>query len=52
MVEIPEASVLATQIAAALGGRRILRVEAGGTPHKLAWFYGEPTDVPAAIEPS
>ncbi len=42
MLEIPEASVLARQINETLAGKRIIEVTAAHTPHKFAWFSGEP----------
>ncbi|TCL76947.1 formamidopyrimidine-DNA glycosylase [Hydrogenispora ethanolica] len=42
MIELPEAVTLARQIAATIGGRRIRKVTAAHSPHKFAWFYGDP----------
>ncbi|MEN6389913.1 MAG: endonuclease VIII [Syntrophomonas sp.] len=42
MLEIPEASFIASQIRSSLGGKKIHQVVTAYTPHKLAWFYGEP----------
>ena len=42
MIELPEAAVLAAQIRETLAGRRISRAVAAGSPHKFAWFYGDP----------
>jgi formamidopyrimidine-DNA glycosylase len=42
MLELPEAVNMAGQINAAIDGKRIKGVTAGYTPHKLAWYYGEP----------
>lgn len=42
MLEIPEANVLARQINDTLAGKRIIEVTAAHTPHKFAWFSGEP----------
>jgi formamidopyrimidine-DNA glycosylase len=41
MIELPEALHIANQINDTVHGRRIVRVTAGHTPHKLAWYYGE-----------
>lgn len=41
MVEIPEAHCLARQLEARCGGRKIVSVTAGHTPHKFAWYYGD-----------
>ena len=42
MLELPEALVLAGQINERVRGRRVVRAEAGGTPHRFAFFQGEP----------
>lgn len=42
MLEIPEAAVLAQQINHTVSGKRILNVTAGQSPHKFAWFFGDP----------
>ena len=42
MIEIPEALTLAEQINATIVGKRITNVTAAGTPHKFAWYYGDP----------
>jgi formamidopyrimidine-DNA glycosylase len=42
MLELPEASVVAEQINRSLQGKRIMNVNANQTPHKFAWFYGDP----------
>jgi formamidopyrimidine-DNA glycosylase len=42
MIEIPEAVVLARQIDVTLKGKTIRRVVAGHTPHKFAWYTGDP----------
>jgi formamidopyrimidine-DNA glycosylase len=42
MIEIPEAVSLSRQITGRLEGKTIQTVVAGHTPHKLAWFYGDP----------
>jgi formamidopyrimidine-DNA glycosylase len=43
MIELPEAVNLASQITDTIAGKRIAVVIAAHTPHKLAWYYGEPT---------
>ncbi len=43
MIELPEAVNLAGQINDAILGKRIAGVVAAHTPHKLAWYYGEPS---------
>jgi len=42
MIELPEAAVLARQIEETLSGKRIKSVIAAQTPHKLAWYFGDP----------
>lgn len=42
MIELPEAVTLARQISANLAGRVIRDVAAGASPHKFAWFKGDP----------
>jgi formamidopyrimidine-DNA glycosylase len=42
MMELPEALNIAGQINGTIHGKRIASVIAAQTPHKLAWYYGEP----------
>ena len=42
MIELPEALNLAGQISDTIHGKRVASVIAVQTPHKLAWYYGEP----------
>ncbi|MHB1483059.1 MAG: endonuclease VIII [Saccharofermentanales bacterium] len=44
MIEIPESNTLARQINATLIGRSIQKVIANHSPHKFAWFSGNPDD--------
>jgi formamidopyrimidine-DNA glycosylase len=44
MIELPEAVVLSKQVTGTLAGKRITRVEANRTPHKFAWFSGDPAN--------
>lgn len=44
MIELPEATVLARQIADTLLGKEIVGVAAAKSPHKFAWYYGDPQD--------
>jgi len=44
MIELPEAAVLAEQISEAVSGKRIKSVIAAHTPHKLAWYFGDPQE--------
>ncbi len=50
MIEIPEAITLAGQINQTLKGKRIQSVEAAGSPHKFAWFTGEPSEYNARLQ--
>ncbi|WP_346938465.1 endonuclease VIII [uncultured Clostridium sp.] len=42
MIEIPEALTLAGQINNTIRGKQIVNVIADYTPHKFAWYHGEP----------
>lgn len=42
MIELPEAATLATQLHATVKGRRVAAVIANHSPHKWAWFHGDP----------
>ena len=42
MIELPEARVLARQINRTVVGKRVTGVTAGQTPHKFAWYSGDP----------
>lgn len=44
MLELPEAAVLAVQINQTLAGRRIAKATAGHSPHKFAWYSGDPAE--------
>lgn len=44
MIELPEGIVLAKQIASALTGKHIKSVVANSSPHKFAWYQGNPAD--------
>lgn len=49
MLELPEAAVLAAQINQTLNGRRITRATAAFTPHKFAWYSGDPAEYSARL---
>lgn len=49
MIEIPEAVTLANQINATLAGKQVAQVIAESSPHKLAWYYGDPADYPERL---
>lgn len=42
MIELPEATVIARQIGETLGGKRIVFAAANTSPHKFAWYSGDP----------
>lgn len=42
MIELPEASAIAQQIQETLYGKLIMNVIAAHSPHKFAWYYGDP----------
>ena len=42
MIELPEAVVIARQITETLGGKRIASAAANSSPHKFAWYTGDP----------
>ncbi|MFC1928459.1 endonuclease VIII [Chloroflexota bacterium] len=42
MIELPEAVNFSNQLNDTVFGKRIVGVTAVHTPHKLAWYYGEP----------
>ena len=44
MIELPEALVIADQMNGTILGKKISGVVVGHTPHKLAWYYGEPAE--------
>ena len=44
MIELPEAAVLARQINETVVGKNIKTVVAAHTPHKLAWYFGDPQE--------
>ena len=47
MIEIPEAEILSRQLTETVGGKRIKEVVAGLSPHKFAWYHGDPKDYDA-----
>ncbi len=44
MIELPEAIVIAGQINGTVGGKRILSALANHSPHKFAWYTGNPAE--------
>ena len=49
MIELPEAVVIARQIAETLSGKRIASAVANASPHKFAWYTGDPGDYNARL---
>ncbi|MGE5588773.1 MAG: endonuclease VIII [Clostridia bacterium] len=49
MLEIPEAIVIARQVTETLSGRRIERAIANHSPHRFAWFHGDPAAYDSAL---
>jgi formamidopyrimidine-DNA glycosylase len=49
MIEIPEALTLASQINEAIAEKKIVNVVAEQTPHKLAWYHGDPQQYPKLL---
>ena len=44
MIEIPESINLASQLDSTIKGKVIKKVLANKSPHKFAWYYGDPED--------
>jgi formamidopyrimidine-DNA glycosylase len=44
MIEIPEAVNLARQLTETIKDKKIEQVTAGFSPHKFAWYHGDPAD--------
>lgn len=49
MIELPEAAVLARQLNATISSKTIRRVAAAQSPHKFAWYSGDPERYPDLI---
>lgn len=49
MIEIPEAESLSRQLTETVSGKRIARVVAGRSPHKFAWYHGDPEGYDALL---
>ena len=50
MLELPEARVIAGQVAEVLAGKKIVGITVGFTPHKLAWYYGDRSNYADILE--
>ncbi|NLY44513.1 MAG: endonuclease VIII [Tissierella sp.] len=44
MIEIPEAITLSSQINENLRGKKIIKIIPNQSPHKFAWYYGDPSE--------
>lgn len=49
MIELPEAVSIVRQLNDTVQGKRIASVTAAHTPHKLAWYYGDPVAYPGLL---
>ena len=49
MLEIPESKVMSLQIDEVLAGKRIVKVRNATSPHKFAWFNGDPAEYDAIL---
>lgn len=49
MIELPEAVSLARQLTETISGKKIAGVVAGLSPHKFAWYHGDPQDYDALL---
>jgi formamidopyrimidine-DNA glycosylase len=49
VIELPEALNIAGQLSDTIRGKRVVSVIVALTPHKLAWYYGEPPKYPALL---
>jgi len=49
MIELPEAYNLAKQLNETVKGKKIVRVLANFSPHKFAWYHGDPKDYDARL---
>lgn len=44
MIEIPEAIVISDQLNKTVRGKKIKKTVTASSPHKFAWFFGDPSD--------
>ncbi len=49
MIELPEAEFLSRQLNQTVGGKTVARVIAGLSPHKFAWYHGDPKGYDALL---
>jgi formamidopyrimidine-DNA glycosylase len=50
MLEIPEALTIANQINQTIRGKQIVKAVADYSPHKFAWYHGDPQEYPKLLE--
>lgn len=50
MIEVPEALAIAKQINKSIKGKRIVKVVADYSPHKFAWYHGDPQEYSKILE--
>lgn len=50
MIELPEAAVLAQQIYTTVGAKKIRQVVAAQSPHKFAWYFGDPAGYSSLLD--
>ena len=48
-MELPESRTLEKQINSILVGKTVTNVVANSSPHKFAWYKGDPKDYPAVV---
>ena len=49
MIEIPEAIVISKQLNNTVQGKCVKEAAAAASPHKFAWYYGDPADYDALL---
>jgi len=49
MLEIPEATVISQQLDQTVKGKRIKELVTAASPHKFAWYFGEPSEYEARL---
>lgn len=52
MIELPEALTLANQISEFLAGKTVVSTTAAQSPHKFAWYHGDPANYPTKLNGS
>jgi formamidopyrimidine-DNA glycosylase len=49
MIELPEAAVIGRQVTETLAGKRTASAVANASPHKFAWYTGDPAEYDARL---